>query len=204
MTSCRPCSSSVGRPSSRPRSGRGRAGAGRSRRCGPPSAMREIGARWKAGSCDIGQEHFATDVVQGWLARRTASYAVSTHAAPRSCSRAVERSPRSASRRSNSSSRTVRGRRGPGGDDADQVARRRRPRGPRSSGGGDGATERDESGAIASVEAVAAIPECGGVLRRERLRESRGPTADPGVFLGGDVVAGADRLVGDAPERRRR
>jgi DNA-binding transcriptional MerR regulator len=34
-------------------------------------AMREIGARWKAGRCDVGREHFATDGVRAWLARQT-------------------------------------------------------------------------------------------------------------------------------------
>lgn len=35
-------------------------------------SMREIGARWKAGSCDVGHEHFATEVVRGWLAHQAA------------------------------------------------------------------------------------------------------------------------------------
>lgn len=33
-------------------------------------AMREIGSRWKAGTCDIGQEHLATEAVRTWLARQ--------------------------------------------------------------------------------------------------------------------------------------
>ena len=33
-------------------------------------AMREIGARWKAGRCDVGREHFATEGVRAWLARQ--------------------------------------------------------------------------------------------------------------------------------------
>ncbi len=33
-------------------------------------AMREIGARWKAGVCDIGQEHLATEAVRTWLTRQ--------------------------------------------------------------------------------------------------------------------------------------
>lgn len=33
-------------------------------------AMREIGALWKAGVCDIGQEHLATEVVRTWFARQ--------------------------------------------------------------------------------------------------------------------------------------
>lgn len=35
-------------------------------------AMREIGTRWKAGTCDIEQEHLATESVRSWLARQTA------------------------------------------------------------------------------------------------------------------------------------
>jgi MerR family transcriptional regulator, light-induced transcriptional regulator len=33
-------------------------------------AMREIGARWKAGICDVGQEHLATEAVRTWVARQ--------------------------------------------------------------------------------------------------------------------------------------
>lgn len=32
-------------------------------------AMRQVGAWWETGRCDIGQEHFTTEVVRGWLAR---------------------------------------------------------------------------------------------------------------------------------------
>jgi DNA-binding transcriptional MerR regulator len=35
-------------------------------------AMREIGTRWKAGTCDVEQEHLATESVRGWLARQVA------------------------------------------------------------------------------------------------------------------------------------
>jgi len=35
-------------------------------------ALREIGTRWKAGTCDIEHEHLATDGVRGWLARQIA------------------------------------------------------------------------------------------------------------------------------------
>ena len=35
-------------------------------------SMHEVGARWKAGSCDVGHEHFATEIVRGWLAHQTA------------------------------------------------------------------------------------------------------------------------------------
>jgi DNA-binding transcriptional MerR regulator len=35
-------------------------------------AMREIGSRWKAGTCDIEHEHLATEAVRTWLARQTA------------------------------------------------------------------------------------------------------------------------------------
>ena len=33
-------------------------------------AMREIGSRWKAGRCDVGREHLATEGVRAWLARQ--------------------------------------------------------------------------------------------------------------------------------------
>lgn len=33
-------------------------------------AMREIGALWRAGACDIGREHLATEAVRSWLARQ--------------------------------------------------------------------------------------------------------------------------------------
>ena len=32
-------------------------------------AMRQVGAWWETGRCDVGQEHFTTEVVRGWLAR---------------------------------------------------------------------------------------------------------------------------------------
>jgi DNA-binding transcriptional MerR regulator len=34
-------------------------------------AMREIGTRWKTGTCDIEQEHLASEAVRVWLARQT-------------------------------------------------------------------------------------------------------------------------------------
>ncbi|MGH8838588.1 MAG: MerR family transcriptional regulator [Jiangellaceae bacterium] len=33
-------------------------------------AMREIGSRWRAGRCDVGREHLATEGVRSWLARQ--------------------------------------------------------------------------------------------------------------------------------------
>jgi MerR family transcriptional regulator, light-induced transcriptional regulator len=33
-------------------------------------AMREIGSRWRAGRCDVGREHLATEVVRSWLSRQ--------------------------------------------------------------------------------------------------------------------------------------
>jgi DNA-binding transcriptional MerR regulator/methylmalonyl-CoA mutase cobalamin-binding subunit len=36
-------------------------------------AMHEIGSRWAAGTCDVAQEHLATDGVRGWLARLAAT-----------------------------------------------------------------------------------------------------------------------------------
>lgn len=35
-------------------------------------SMRQIGSWWESGRCDIGQEHFTTEVVRGWLAKMTA------------------------------------------------------------------------------------------------------------------------------------
>ncbi len=32
-------------------------------------AVRQIGTWWEAGLCDVGQEHFTTEVVRGWLAK---------------------------------------------------------------------------------------------------------------------------------------
>jgi methanogenic corrinoid protein MtbC1 len=34
-------------------------------------AMRQIGAWWETGDCDVGQEHLTTEVVRGWLAKLT-------------------------------------------------------------------------------------------------------------------------------------
>jgi MerR family transcriptional regulator, light-induced transcriptional regulator len=34
-------------------------------------AMRVIGARWKAGTCNVDHEHLATQVVRSWLTRKT-------------------------------------------------------------------------------------------------------------------------------------
>lgn len=35
-------------------------------------AMRQVGSWWESGRCDVGQEHFTTEVVRGWLAKMTA------------------------------------------------------------------------------------------------------------------------------------
>lgn len=35
-------------------------------------SMRQIGTWWATGRCDVGREHFTTEVVRGWLASRTA------------------------------------------------------------------------------------------------------------------------------------
>ncbi|MCX6399096.1 MAG: MerR family transcriptional regulator [Propionibacteriales bacterium] len=32
-------------------------------------SLRQIGTWWEAGICDVGQEHFTTEVVRGWLAK---------------------------------------------------------------------------------------------------------------------------------------
>ncbi len=44
--------------------------------------MRQIGAWWEGGRCDIGQEHLTSEVVRGWLSRETASIPVSRTARP--------------------------------------------------------------------------------------------------------------------------
>jgi DNA-binding transcriptional MerR regulator len=44
--------------------------------------MREIGTRWKAGTCEIEQEHLATEVVRGWCARQAAMAPPSFRADP--------------------------------------------------------------------------------------------------------------------------
>lgn len=36
------------------------------------AAMREVGARWQAGLCDVGNEHLATEVMRAWLSRLVA------------------------------------------------------------------------------------------------------------------------------------
>ena len=35
-------------------------------------AMHQMGSRWKAGTCDVANEHLATEAVRGWLARMSA------------------------------------------------------------------------------------------------------------------------------------
>lgn len=34
-------------------------------------SMRQIGTWWESGQCDVGQEHFLTEVLRGWLAKIT-------------------------------------------------------------------------------------------------------------------------------------
>lgn len=34
-------------------------------------SMRQIGSWWESGRCDVGREHFTTEVVRGWLAKVT-------------------------------------------------------------------------------------------------------------------------------------
>ncbi len=34
-------------------------------------SVRQVGTWWEAGRCDVGQEHFTTEVVRGWLAKMT-------------------------------------------------------------------------------------------------------------------------------------
>jgi methanogenic corrinoid protein MtbC1 len=34
-------------------------------------SMRQVGSLWASGRCDVGEEHFATEVIRGWLSRVT-------------------------------------------------------------------------------------------------------------------------------------
>jgi DNA-binding transcriptional MerR regulator len=45
-------------------------------------AMRQIGAWWETGRCDVAQEHLTTEVARGWLARLVALAPVPTHERP--------------------------------------------------------------------------------------------------------------------------
>lgn len=41
--------------------------------------MRQIGAWWESGRCDVGQEHLTSEVARGWLSRETALATVPRH-----------------------------------------------------------------------------------------------------------------------------
>jgi DNA-binding transcriptional MerR regulator len=168
-------------------------------------AMREIGARWKAGSCDVGQEHFATEVVRGWLSRRTASTAVSTRRDPivLACgpndlhtigleafalvlaNRAWPTRILGAMTPTQSLVAAVRAVRARA---AVVTAQRSVTR----------------AAAVVSIEAVAAIPGVAAYYAGNGFANPAVRRRIPGVFLGDDVVAGADRLVRDLAEPRRR
>jgi methanogenic corrinoid protein MtbC1 len=45
-------------------------------------AMRQIGAWWETGRCDVAQEHLTTEVARGWLARTIALAAAPSHDRP--------------------------------------------------------------------------------------------------------------------------
>jgi DNA-binding transcriptional MerR regulator len=45
-------------------------------------AMRQIGAWWETGRCDVAQEHLTTEVARGWLARLVALAPVPAHERP--------------------------------------------------------------------------------------------------------------------------
>ncbi len=45
-------------------------------------AMRQIGAWWETGRCDVAQEHLTTEVARGWLARLTALAPAPTYERP--------------------------------------------------------------------------------------------------------------------------
>lgn len=45
-------------------------------------AMRQVGAWWETGRCDVAQEHLTTETARGWLARLTAFSPVDTYEPP--------------------------------------------------------------------------------------------------------------------------
>jgi MerR family transcriptional regulator, light-induced transcriptional regulator len=45
-------------------------------------AMRQIGAWWETGRCDVAQEHLTTEVARGWLARMVALAPAPSHERP--------------------------------------------------------------------------------------------------------------------------
>lgn len=159
-------------------------------------AMREIGARWKAGSCDIGHEHFATEVVRAWLVRRTASLPVSTRRDPvvLACGpndlhtigleafalllsdRAWPTRVLGAMTPTDSLVATVRAVRARA---AVVTAQRSVTR----------------AAAIGSIVAVAAIPGVEAFYAGNGFANPSVRRRIPGIFLGDDVVAGADLLV---------
>ena len=167
-------------------------------------AMHEIGARWKAGSCDIGHEHFATEVVRAWLSRRASSFPVSTRRPPivLACgprdlhtigleafavllaSRAWPTRILGAMTPTDSlvaTVRTVRAR-------AAVVTAQR---------------SVTRKAAVASIEAVAAIPGVRAFYAGDGFSSPSVRERLPGVFLD-DVVAGADRLEAELAEQPRR
>ena len=167
-------------------------------------AMHEIGARWKAGSCDIGHEHFATEVVRAWLSRRASSFPVSTRRPPivLACgprdlhtigleafavllaSRAWPTRILGAMTPTDSLVATVRMVRAR----AVVVTAQR---------------SVTRKAAVASIEAVAAIPGVRAFYAGDGFASPSVRERLPGVFLD-DVVAGADRLEAELAERPRR
>lgn len=174
-------------------------------RSGLLPAMREIGARWKAGSCDIGNEHFATEVVRAWLSRRATSFPVSTRRPPvvLACGPkdlhtigleafAVVLASRAWPTRILGAMtptealvttvRTVRAR-------AAVVTTQR---------------SVTRKAAVASIEAVAAIPGVHAFYAGDGFAKPSVRARLPGVFLGDDLVEGVDRLEGELAESPRR
>ena len=160
------------------------------------ASMREIGARWKAGSCDVGHEHFATEVVRAWLSRRTAPLPVSTRRDPvvLACgpndlhtigleafalvlaSRAWPTRILGAMTPTESLVVTVRSVRARA---AVVTAQRSVTR----------------AAAVGSIEAIAAIPGVGAFYAGNGFANPSVRRRLPGIFLGDDVVGAADRLV---------
>ncbi len=160
------------------------------------ASMREIGARWKAGSCDVGHEHFATEVVRAWLARRTAPLPVSTRRDPvvLACgpndlhtigleafalvlaNRAWPTRILGAMTPTESLVVTVRSVRARA---AVVTAQRSVTR----------------AAAVGSIEAIAAIPGVEAFYAGNGFANPSVRRRLPGIFLGDDVVVAADRLV---------
>jgi MerR family transcriptional regulator, light-induced transcriptional regulator len=168
-------------------------------------AMREIGARWKAGSCDIGHEHFGTEVVRAWLARRIASVPVSTRRDPV----VLACGPNDLHTIGLEAFALVLALRGwptrilgAMTPTESLVAAVHAVRARAATVTAQRSVTR--AAAVGSIEAVAAIPGVGVFYAGNGFANPSLRRRIPGVFLGEDVVAGADLLGGELAEPLRR